>query len=126
MAADQIATIRPFIGEVIDGAAVDPDSDYCATFEVTGAPELWVQYTVNTVNSAYNRTHDPMETLRQLGLDTLLGLALCEWQPELFVTFTHDPAATTREIARFIDGVFVKLLACDAEYSLDVSIENLG
>lgn len=69
MSADQLAEIRPALREVVEGA---PDT--CATFEVAGDSERWMQVIDRTVNAAYPHSDSPEERVSRLGLP-LIGCA---------------------------------------------------
>jgi len=66
MNADQIAEIRPALREVVEGA---PDT--CATLEVEGDPEKWMQVVDRTVNAAYPHCDHPEGRVREFSLSPL-------------------------------------------------------
>ena len=42
MGSDEIAAIHPAVVEVL--SAPSTERDWCATFEVSGHPDLWIQF----------------------------------------------------------------------------------
>ena len=125
MGTDQIAEIAPGIREVVDGFA--EDRDLCVTFEVTGEPDRWLQYTTGSINIAYPLDEDPASLPTRLGIDPLKSLALVDWAPRLFATFNIEATLTVREIARIIDAMFESTLGCAGwDYSVDVEIIELA
>jgi hypothetical protein len=126
MGSDQIATIRPIIAELEDASGNGSGQIYCAAFDVPGRDAAWVEVVAGEVNVAYPFTDDPMQRLDELALGHTFAIELSEWQPGTFAAFTYDPAATTRELARFVDSLFERLLLCGGDYPLDVWIGPLA
>lgn len=124
MGADQVAVFRPFIVELEDAAADGCDVEYCASFTVPGREAAWAEVVLPTVNFAYPFHEDPIARLERSGVAALPGLAVREWQPGLFATVSYD-RATSREIARFVDGIFGVLLGCGDDYPVDARIFGL-
>jgi hypothetical protein len=119
MNADQLAEIRPALREVIAGA---PDT--CATLEVVGAAESWVQVVARTVNAAYPHTDSPEERLRRLELPPL-SATLVSWEARKFATFEFAQLEV-EAVARWIDAYFVRVLGCvEGAYHLDVATEKI-
>jgi hypothetical protein len=115
MGADQISEIAPGIREVLVGAG-----GWCATFEVSGDPSRWVQFTQGTINAAYPYEESPDERLPLLG-----SCDLTEWEPRKYATFRlhlNEP----RTVAKWIDRYFVDVLGCEQEYSIDTKLEDYG
>ncbi|WP_156401139.1 hypothetical protein [Duganella sp. Root1480D1] len=78
MGADQIAEISPMIHEVQAAYAELPeesDLELCATLELDGRPEAWLQFIYCTLNFAYPRHESPEELLADV-LDALPGWRL--------------------------------------------------
>ncbi len=119
MTADQISEIRPAICEVIKGT---PDT--CATLEITGHPEKWMQLVDHTINAAYPHGDDPEERVKSQPL-TLTGLKVSNWEPNKFATF-EMAAFDAIEVAEWIDGYFIHVLNCPpGGYHVDVALEKL-
>jgi hypothetical protein len=112
MSADQIAELAPGVREAL------ADSAYCATFEVSGLPDMWVQFHDGVLNAAYPYESNPTSLLAEL------GGSLEEWEAEQFVTVelgTDD----VRTLAKWIDAYFVQVLHAEADYAVDVRIERM-
>ncbi len=114
MSADQIAEMSPAIREVIEGG-----DDFCATFEIVGAPASWVQFTHRAVNAAYPRATEPSALLATFGCVILEG-----WDANKFLT-VRMPSADARGVATWIDQYFEKVLKAKTGYALNVKIEKL-
>ena len=97
----------------------------CATFEVSGDPNRWIQFMPGVINLAYPHTDDPSPLPAQLGLPPAL-LLLVEWEPGAFATFNIETPLTVREIAQTIDALFESTLGCAGrDYSVDVELFDL-
>jgi hypothetical protein len=119
MNADQIAEIRPALREVVDGA---PDT--CATLEVEGDSERWMQVVDRTVNAAYPHSDNPEERVRRLGLP-LLSAKLVGWEAGKFATFEFAELEVN-VVAEWIDAYFVHVVGCiNGEYHLDVALQKI-
>ncbi len=119
MNADQLAEIRPALREVVEGA---PDT--CATLEVEGDSERWIQVVGRTVNAAYPHSDSPEERASRLGLPTL-SAKLVNWEAGKFATFEFAQFEV-KAIADWIDAYFVRVIGCaDGEYHLDVTFEKI-
>lgn len=116
MSADQIAEISPAIREVLAGGP-----DLCATFEITGDAASWVQYSDGVVNAAYPHAVDPRAMLAAIGDASIEAL---EWESAKYLTIKM-PNVDARAVAKWIDQYFVRVLRAKADYSIDVSIQNL-
>ena len=114
MGSDQIAEIAPDVREVL---AAGPS--WCVTFEISGVPDKWVQFTAGTINAAYPHIEAPESRLSELG-----SFALREWAPNKYVTGMLA-LEDARSIARWIDHYFLAILGCDWDYSVDLSLERL-
>lgn len=125
MGADQVAAIRPLIVELEDAASEGTGIEYCARFTVPGREAVWAEVLLRSVNFAYPFADAPIERLARSGLAAPLGLALQEWQPGLFATVAFDDRATSREVARFVDGILGVLLGCGEDYPVDAEIVRL-
>ncbi|MDR0901144.1 MAG: hypothetical protein LBM92_00040 [Opitutaceae bacterium] len=117
MSADQIAAIRPAILETIEGV---PDT--CATLEIEGDADRWVQFTDYTINAAYPYSTDPKERVKNL--PPISGMKLVSWETQKFATF-EIPPSDAGVVARWIDEYFVSVLGCSADYDIDVTLEQL-
>ena len=119
MNADQLAEIRPALREVIEGA---PDT--CATLEVEGDSERWMQVVDCTINAAYPHSDSPDERVSRLGLPSLSPKAR-QLEAGTFATFEFAQI-DVNVVAEWIDAYFVRVIGCtDGEYHLDVAIEKI-
>jgi hypothetical protein len=125
MGADQIAAIRPAIGE-LEGAARNSERQFVARFDIPGRHSMWVEVILGTVNLGYPYADDPMERLLRHGITPLPKLELVEWQPKLFATFQYELGAPSREVATFVDRVLGEMLGGGTNYEVDVAIERLA
>jgi hypothetical protein len=117
--ADQLAEIRPALREVVEGAP-----DMCATLEVEGDSERWLQVVDRTVNAAYPHSDNPEERVSRLGLPSL-SAKLVGWEAGKFATFEFAEIET-EVVAEWIDAYFVRVIGCtDGAYHLDVTFEKL-
>ncbi|HEX2674966.1 MAG TPA: hypothetical protein VHM25_29015 [Polyangiaceae bacterium] len=124
MGADQIAEIAPAVREVVDGFT--QGRNLCATFEVSGGPDKWIQFTSGTINLAYPVDEDPVLLPAGLGIGPLNSLILVDWAPRTFATFNIEAPMTVRDIARIIDAMFESTLGCAGrDYSVDVEFIEL-
>ncbi len=114
MSADQVAEISPAIREVLAGAP-----DLCATFEISGEADSWIQFSGGVVNAAYPHVVDPSELVAAIG-----NARVQEWESGKFLT-VHIPNLDARNIAKWIDQYFEKVLHAKGNYSVDVRIESL-
>jgi len=114
MGADQLAEITPAIREVLAG-----EPGLCATLTVAGDMESWLQFVGGVVNAAYPRSTEPNELLEKLG-----SAVLQTWEPHQFVTVALD-LEHPREISKWIDEYFEKVLGAPAGYAVDVSLSQL-
>ncbi|MBK1884702.1 hypothetical protein JIN85_19985 [Luteolibacter pohnpeiensis] len=117
MSVDQIAAIRPAILEAIEGSPAT-----CATLELEGDADKWVQFTEYTINAAYPHSNNPEECVKSL--PSIAGLKLVNWETRTFATF-EIPPSDAELVARWIDEYFLKILDCSADYDIDVTIEQL-
>jgi hypothetical protein len=117
MSADQIAVIRPALLEAIQGA---PST--CVTLELEGDADKWLQFVDSTINAAYPYDTDPLESVKPL--PALAEIKLVGWEFRKFATFKISEV-DAMTIARWIDGYFVGVLDCPADYDLDVVCEEL-
>lgn len=119
MNADQLAEIRPVLREVVDGA---PDT--CATLEVDGDNDKWVQVVDRTINAVYPHDDDPQKRIAALGLHQPMP-TLVSWEARKFATFEfahHDVLM----IATWIDSYFVRVLGCaNGDYHLNARLEKI-
>jgi hypothetical protein len=113
--SDQVAEIAPGVREALAGGP-----SWCVTFEVSGDPNRWVQFTDGTINAAYPYVEAPGPRLGTLG-----SFAVEEWEPTKSVTGTLALEDAT-SIARWIDCYFAEVLDCDKDYSVDLEFDRLG
>jgi hypothetical protein len=90
------------------------------TFEISGDPSRWVQFTAGKINAAYPYVESPDPRLGALG-----SFAVDEWEPNKSVTGTLA-LEDARSIARWIDRYFAEVLDCDWDYSVDLKFDHLG
>ena len=114
MGSDQIAEIAPGVGEALAGGP-----SWCVTFEISGDPNRWVQFTAGTINAAYPHVKAPGPRLDALG-----SFAVEEWEPNKSVTGTLA-LKDARSIARWIDRYFAEVLDCAWDYSVDLGFDRL-
>ena len=119
MNADQLAEIRPALREVVEGA---PDT--CATLEVEGNSERWMQVVDQTINGAYPYSDNPEERVSGLGLPPI-SAKLVSWEAGKFATFEFAQFEV-KAVAEWIDAYFVRVIGCaDGEYHLDVVFKKI-
>lgn len=112
MSADQISEIAPSVREALEAP------EFCATFEVAGHADRWVQFHDGTLNAAYPHAEHPS------GVVATLGGALEEWEEGISLTVAL-PANDGRTIARWIDRYFETVLGAPADYGVDVRLERV-
>jgi hypothetical protein len=112
MSADQISEIAPGVREALEAP------DFCATFEIAGHADKWVQFHDGTLNAAYPRAEHPSAVL------AALGGALEEWVPGISLTVAL-PADDGRTIAKWIDLYFETVLDASEDYGVDVRLERV-
>lgn len=127
MGADQIAAIRPALLELMDAIARnDPGaSDLCVTFTVAADPDAWVQVMAGILNFSYPRIEEPLPFLQAADAPSLPGLTLQTFEPEAYVTLSHEPCAPLL-LARFIDRFISAVHELPDDYGIDVEVENLA
>lgn len=94
--------------------------DWCATFEVSGDPTRWLQFSVATINAAYPHAEAPRRCLRGLA-----PFVVEMWEPNKFVTLGLE-IEDAEAIAHWIDRYFTEVLHSDWDYCVDVRLEFLG
>lgn len=121
MSADEIAVIRPAIGEVYSA----PTDDWCATFVIPDT-ECWIQVVQGTVNLYYPFADDPVQRLGHL-IERLPDVELTDWEPGTYATFSHSYSDNLyRDIAGVVDALFQQLEPTIIDsYKLDVSFDEL-
>jgi hypothetical protein len=120
MSATQVAEIHPAIREVFDAAA--GGEDWCATFEVSTDPTLWIQVTSNSLNMAYPYEEPPNVLLLQVGTTQPNHFTILDWSPRISATFGYSEKPSTSELAQLVDKLFVLTLKCAPDYSLNVAL----
>lgn len=120
MNTGSIASIEHCLEQAL---AAGPDA--CATMEVSGNSDRWVQFTGHVVNAAYPHTEAPDRNAAVKPLLGDLAPTLVNWEAGQFATFefaTTDAAA----LARWIDGYFILVLGCRRDfYAVKARIEDL-
>lgn len=114
MSTDQVAQMVPAIEEALAGRP-----DLCASLQVAGKTDRWVQFTDGLVNAAYPFSESPERLLSQLDGGTLEG-----WQAQTYLTVRLE-SEDAHAIATWIDHYFQKALAAGARYDIEVSVEPL-
>jgi hypothetical protein len=112
MSADQISEIAPAVREALKAP------EFCATFEVAGQADKWVQFHDGMLNAAYPRVEHPSAVL------AALGGALEEWAPGVSLTVALL-GKDGRTIAKWIDRYFETVLGASEDYSVDVRLERV-
>jgi hypothetical protein len=119
--ADQIAEIHPAVVEVLQAHA--DGEGWCATFEVTGDPDRWIQVTATELNLAYPHDEAPSALLAARRVAGAEGLRLHEWEAGRFATFGFEAELDSRAVARLVDSLFQAVLGCeDTHYAVDVEL----
>ena len=98
------------------------EAGLCATFEVVGHDDFWVQVTRDAINMAYPLADDPHGRFATLA-ETPPCDGILAWEPMEFVTFSYsssDPAVVTDRV----EALFREIYAC-AGCSLVGRIESL-
>lgn len=112
MSADQISEIAPAVREALEAPEI------CATFEVAGQADKWVQFHAGTLNAAYPRVEHPLAVL------AAFGGALQEWALGVSLAVAL-PAKDGRTIAKWIDRYFETVLGASEDYGVDVRLERV-
>ena len=120
MSATQVAEVHPAIREVFDAAV--GGEEWCATFEVSTDPALWIQVTSDSLNMAYPYEEPPNVLLLQAGINQSNRFTLLDWSPRSFATFGYSEKPSTSELAQLVDSLFVLTLKCAPDYSLNVEL----
>ena len=97
--------------------------DTCATLEVSGEPELWVQFVGSTVNAAYPHAEPPNQNRAIGSLLPELAPKSIDWNAGLSATFEFAEFDTD-DLAKWIDRYFVLILGCKAN-SYDLKIGEM-
>ena len=113
MSADQISEIAPAVRETLEAP------EFCATFEVAGQADKWIQFHDGMLNAAYPRVEHPSAVLAALG-----GGALEEWAPGVSLTVALL-GTDGRTIAKWIDRYFEMVLGASEDYGVDVRLERV-
>lgn len=129
MAEHQVGAIARAIADIY--GARNGGGTLCCTLEAVNADgmDVSIQVTADSVNLApYPHADEPLSRLELSGaLEGIddMPLELIDWDANAFATIGtlgNDPA----EIARLIDRIFVKVLACTPTYPFKASIEDLS
>jgi hypothetical protein len=88
MSADQVAEVHPAIREVFEAAA--GGEEWCAKFEVSTDPTLWIQVTSDSLNMAYPYEELPNVLLLQSGITQSDHFTLLDWSPHSYATFSYS------------------------------------
>jgi hypothetical protein len=122
MSANRIAEIEALVQQVVCAAQEDDDPDVCATFEVVGREDAWVQVTNNVLNFAYPSDQDPLEHLS--GPLSNLGYDIMDWEPQKFATFYFGEDDSANALASAIDAVLTQLFGL-GEYAINAKLEHI-
>jgi hypothetical protein len=95
----------------------------CATVEVAGNGDAWVQVMKGTLNAAYPLETPPEGRLRDI-LACLPGSTVTAWEAKHFVTVMFE-AAAPGDVAGAIDQYFRKVFDV-GDYAVDCRLEDLG
>lgn len=123
MSADQLAEIRPCVREVLAVSAGDARAALCATLEISGRPQAWVQITRTTLNFAWLDARSPLDLLPDI-LESLPNWQLESWEAHKYATVTFA-SGDIRAIAISIDALFERLFA-GGDYAVDASMQRLS
>lgn len=105
---DAIAAIHPLVREVLEGA--EEGGNFCATYALEDAEDVWIQVTTDAINMAYPFADDPMARVVAAGVEGHERLTLSSWEPDVFATFDHDARASSRKTAALVDQLFLHVL----------------
>jgi hypothetical protein len=117
MGADQIAEIVLFVREVYGGG-----ENLCATIEVEGNADAWLQVMAGTLNLAYPPQSSPSEHLSDV-LALLPKARITEWEPGTFVTISFGPV-DAQVVARAADRLLARLFSL-GDYSVNGSMAEI-
>ncbi len=100
--------VQDFIFDTILGAKeYDKDEGYFSTYELKSNPEIWLQLTPDCLNIYYPFVENPIEKLKELGLDYSCFEISC-WEEKLFLTLDFK-TTNHNEISQFIVNYFLKV-----------------
>ena len=118
MASDAVAAMVPFIREVFSAEA-----EFCASFEVEGNADAWLQVMRGTLNFAYPLSSDPKLVIESI-VQALPGAEVADWEAGKFATVTFDPARP-QLVAITADRVLTELFRL-GDYDVGAAIEEMG
>jgi hypothetical protein len=119
MNPDRLAQVLPLVRKVL---LAPPSLSLCATFEVVGHDEIWIQVTNNSINLAYPAKEDPQTRLAQIA-NGRPCTGILDWEPTTFVTLSYasvDPQA----VAKVVDALFEDFFGL-ADCAVDGRLESL-
>jgi hypothetical protein len=118
MSAAQIAQISSKVREVFEASS----DGMCATFELTGNPDAWVQVMKDNINAAYPFDNAPEGRVREI-LASLPGSSVSAWDAKTFVTVAFE-SSNANDVAKAVDLLFAKFFGA-ADYSVNGRVEDL-
>jgi len=118
MSADRIAGISSIVRKVFES----PSEGTCATFEVVGNRDAWVQVMKGTLNAAYPLETPPESRLRDV-LACLPGSIVTDWAARNFVTVMFE-TAMPGDVARAMEQYFESVFEV-GDYSVDCRLEEM-
>jgi hypothetical protein len=118
MSADQIAQISPKVREVFEA----PSDTMCATFEIAGNADAWVQVMKDNINAAYPFDNAPEGRVKEI-LASLPGSSITAWEAKTFVTLAFE-STNANAVAKAVDLLFAKLFSA-GNYSVTCRMEDL-
>ena len=122
MSTDQIEVISRLIQDVFTSAPSSPDAQLCATLEVVGQPDAWLQLLPGTLNFAYPLATDPAQAISPL-FEYLPESSVLSWEQGTFATIEFGEASP-HVVATAIDILLTTLFSL-GEYSVNGTIEEM-
>ena len=130
MGADQVAEIRPAIAELEaderDRGEAAPR--FFARFSLADHPSPWVEVYLDdetVANLWYPIDAEPLAFLAHRGITLLPGARVVALEAGLTCTLAFD-RASSRDVARFVDSLFLNLFGCDEDYAIDVEVRRFA
>ena len=118
MSNDAALEMEPLIGEVLSAS-----TELCASFEVVGRTDAWLQVMKGTLNFAYPLSEDPHPVLDAV-LTALPGAAVSAWEAGTYATVLFDPTSPPL-VAATADRILGELFKL-GDYSIYGAIEDMG
>lgn len=107
------------VGEIAPGVreAIAGGDQLCATFEIEGAPDCWVQFVGTVINAAWPHRQDPAQAIAKIG-----NAVVESYEARKFVT-AQLQTTNALEIARLIDAYFQLVLGAKKDYRLNLALD---